>query len=614
VSWTIDFEPVGRRVHLDAGKTLLEATEQIVSLGEDALYAPCGGQGLCGRCRIRIVKGPVSPPTDVEQRSLKEEALKAGVRLACQVRPLGPLHVEIPPESLAGRQKLQVEGTPVAVVPAPAIKRYSVELKASSLRNPLSVWQQTERFLSERYHLHDIRPDLELVRRVPALAEQITAMVTLRGSEIINAHVTGQAPKPVGLAVDLGTTKVAGFLVELESGVTLAAEGIMNPQIPYGEDVMSRLAYALGDEKHLAHLAQMAGEGINRLLRTLLARAGLESNHVEEALLVGNTAMHHLLLRLPVQQLARAPYLPAVSGPIEVKAREIGLQTAPGTVAYFLSPVASFVGGDHVAMILASRLHETSGTVLGLDIGTNTEVVLARAGNMICCSCPSGPAFEGAHIYQGMRAVDGAISRFQLTDGGRAVHYETIGGRPPVGLCGSGVLDVVAQLLQHGIISDYGILDRNHPRVRKGGEGEGFHFLLVPAAISGQDHDLILTQKDISEIQLVKSAIASGIELLLRFTGIRKDEIEKVVVAGAFGTHLRLESAVAIGLLPDLPLERFEQVGNAAGTGARVALVSLIERSQAAKIAQRAQYLELTTRPEFQDTFTRALRFPRISS
>jgi len=344
----------------------------------------------------------------------------------------------------------------------------------------------------------------------------------------------------------------------------------------------------------------------------LLARAGLEHDQVEDVLLVGNTAMHHLLLRLPVRQLAWAPYLPAVDGPIEIKAREIGLQTSPGAVAHFLPPVAGFVGGDHVAMILASRLHETSGAVLGLDIGTNTEIVLARSGDLVSCSCPSGPAFEGAHIHQGMRAVDGAISRVELTEAGLDINYETIGGRPPRGLCGSGVLDAVAELFLHGIVSDYGVLDRTHPRVRGGGDGPNARFLLVSAADSGLEHDLVLTQKDISEIQLVKAAIASGVELLLRSAGLKIEEIEKVVVAGAFGTHLRLESAVAIGLLPGLPLERFQQVGNAAGTGARMALVSLVERRLAEKIARRVKYLELTANPEFSGTFARALRFSRI--
>ncbi len=610
LAWTIDFQPLGRRVLLEKGETLLQAARRIVLPEDETVYAPCGGQGVCGRCRVRITKGITSPPTDAERRNLEDGDLEAGFRLACQTRPLSALEVEIPAESFAGRQELQIEGAPIQVAPDPLITKYVLRLKASSLENPLSIWQQVEHLL-KGHGIQEPAFDLDLIRESPALAQDTEVVTTVRNTTVINAYFGHPAPKSLGFAVDLGTTKLAGFLVDLESGATLASEGAMNPQIPYGEDVMSRLAYAMeNDEGHQRHMAKIATDGINRLLGSLLSRVGAKSAQIEEVVVVGNTAMHHLFLRLPVRQLARSPYLPAVNCSTEIRARELGLNTAPGTIVHVLPSVAGFVGGDHVAMILSSRIHEASNVTLGLDIGTNTEIVLAKKGELISCSCPSGPAFEGAHIHQGMRAVDGAISRVDLVNGGHRVFYETIGNKPALGICGSGVLDAVAALVRHRLVNDYGILD-NPPGHIKGQDGKRpAGFLLVPASDSGLGHDILLVQKDINEVQLAKAAIASGIELLLQSAGLQAEQIDKIVVAGAFGTHLRLESAITVGLLPDLPLERFEQIGNAAGAGARMCLISSAERKTAQEIARKIKYLELTAQTHFSGAFARALRFP----
>lgn len=607
---TVDFEPVGRRVRVSAGQTILEAARGMDLFADGGVTAPCGGKGLCGRCRVRVTEGNLSPLTEAEKRLLTEEELATGYRLACQAVVQGPVKVEIPPESLTGRQELQVNGEDIAVAPDPAVKRYRLELQSTTINFPLPVWQQVERTLMDDYGLPAMRVDLALLRCEPVLAAGGAATVTVRGREAGNIFWSAAAPKPVGLAVDLGTTKVAGFLMDLASGAVLASEGIMNPQIAYGEDVMSRLAYALESGENYRRLTRVIIDGLNRLLHTLAGKAGVFLQTVEDAVIVGNTAMHHLLLGLPVGQLARAPYVPAATVPVEVKARELGLDMAPGAVVYLMPPVAGFVGGDHVAMILGSRIDEAKALTLGLDIGTNTEIVLARGGEMLSCSCASGPAFEGAQIQQGMRAVDGAISLVRLTGGGREVYFETIGGQPPLGICGSGVLDAVAELYREGVINDNGRLDRSHPRVRLAGEKKVAEYLLVPAEQSGAGHDLVLTQKDIGEIQLAKAAIASGTKLLLKEAGLKEEDIGQVVVAGAFGTHLQLASALAIGMFPALSPKRFRQVGNAAGTGARLALLSMTERRRAEVVARRVKYLELTAVPGFGDTFMAGLRFP----
>ncbi|HBT47739.1 MAG TPA: ferredoxin [Peptococcaceae bacterium] len=609
-NWTVDFQPVGRRVPAREGQTLLSVAQEAgLSLGAGGVTAPCGGRGLCGRCRVRVAEGLLSPPTEAEKKALSPDELKEGYRLACQAALLGPVKVEIPRETMLGVQKLQVEGLEVEVTPEPPVARYAIALEPTTNANPRPLWQQVTEGLAAGYELSDLRVDLELARYTPALAAGGGAVVTVKGREIINGVFGGPARPALGLAVDLGTTKVAGFLVDLETGATLASQGIMNPQIAYGEDLMARLSYALEGEEQYQRIHQVIIEGLNSLAGQLAGEAGVRPEDIEEAVIVGNTAMHHLLLRLPVQHLARAPYVPAVTAPVEVKARDLGLRLSPGAYVYCVPVIAGFVGGDHVAMILGSRVDAADKVILGLDIGTNTEIVLKYGSRMLSCSCASGPAFEGAHILHGMRAVKGAVQAVRLGDEGRKVEWETVGDEEPLGICGSGILDAVAELYRVGVINERGRLNRKHPRVRapEGGQAE---FILVPAEESGTGRDIVITQRDIGEIQLAKAAIASGTKLLLEVAGLKLEDIEEVVVAGAFGTHLRVASAVAIGMFPALPLEVFRQVGNAAGTGARMALLSLTERRRAEEIARRVGYVELMIQPSFQETFLSSLALP----
>jgi uncharacterized 2Fe-2S/4Fe-4S cluster protein (DUF4445 family) len=413
------------------------------------------------------------------------------------------------------------------------------------------------------------------------------------------------------LAVDIGTTKVAAYLMDLESGETLAAAGAMNPQIAYGEDVMARIAYAMGGEAQARELERVLVEGLNSLASDLCAQAGCDSVGVVEAVLVGNTCMHHLVLGLPVAQLGLAPYVPALADSYDLKARELGLRLAPGANVHFLPNIAGFVGADHVARLLATGLYEVEagarGITVGLDIGTNTEISLAVEGRLLSCSCASGPAFEGAHIQDGMRAAPGAVERVRLAD--ERVEYQAIGDAPPVGICGSGILDGVAELRRTGVLRNSGAMQPgSHPRVR--GAGKETEFLLVPAGERGAPRDLVITRKDVNEIQLAKAAIRAGIELLLSEAGLKAEQVERVVVAGAFGTYLDVGSALAVGVFPPLARERFVQVGNAAGMGAKLALLSRRCRERAGEIARCVEYVELTTHQRFVEAYVAALMLP----
>lgn len=602
----VEFEPVGRRGPCPAGGTLLDHARH---LGVD-LANLCGGAGSCGRCIVQVLEGQVTPPSPDERDLLPAEKLAEGYRLACRTKALGDCRVRVPPESLTAPQRTQVEGEEIPVAPEPPVDSYVLRLPQPSLEDLRADSGRLVDALQEQHGVSTSSLDLATLQGLsPQLrAWDWQARAVLRDGELV--ALLPAAASPLGLAVDLGTTKIAAYLVDLASARTLASEGIMNPQISYGEDVIARLAYASYEPSQAARLQELVVEGLDDLAARLCGAADRDPASIVEAVVVGNTAMHHLLLRLPVAQLALAPYLPAAASALDIKARDLGLNLAPGAYVHLLPNIAGYVGADHVAMLLASGIDQASGVVLALDIGTNTEVCLAHHGRLTSLSCASGPAFEGAHIKHGMRAAPGAIERLRLVDG--QIEYQTIGGAPPAGLCGSGILDTLAQLLLAGVV-DYGGRMGDHPRVR--GERGEREFVLVgqedrPAqgnpGDGSQRPDITFTQKDVRELQLAKGAMRSGIDVLLKTNGLEAEQIDRVIIAGAFGTYIDVASAIAIDMLPALPLDRFRQVGNAAGMGAKLALISRSQRAAAAALARRINYVELATVPGFARTFAAA--------
>jgi len=600
---TIDFEPVGRRGECPAGQSLLEAAHL---LGVD-LVSLCGGQGTCHRCKVQVLAGRISPPTENEKGTLSTQELKNGYRLACETYPLGDCKVGVPPESLTAPQRTQVEGLEVAVSPEPPVHAYHLELPPPSIED---LRADAKRVLETLYQQHQVRcctVDLEVLRTLsPQLRSgNWQAQASVRGDEII--AIRPWPSRQLGLAVDVGTTKIAGYLLDLDSGQTLAAQGIMNPQIASGEDVISRIAHIGKSPSAAAQLQRLVIKALNQLIVDLCAEIQAEAEEILEIVVVGNTAMHHLMLRLPVAQLALSPFLPAVSEALDIKARDLGLRIAAGAYVHLLPNIAGFVGADHVAMLLSTGVWQTSGVTLAMDIGTNTEVALVSDGEIASVSCASGPAFEGAHIKDGMRAASGAIERLRLVDD--AVEYQTIGGTPPVGLCGSGILDAIAQLHLAGVLDAGGRMG-DHPRVRTVGKQREFVLVSEEEREGWGEQEkrpaITITQHDVRELQLAKGAIRSGIQVLLEATGHAVPEIEQVIIAGAFGSYIDVDSAMTIGILPRLPLGRFRQVGNAAGMGAKLALISQRQRVEAQRIANRVRYIELTTAPHFTQTFINA--------
>lgn len=594
----IDFEPVGRRVELSPRGTLLEAARG----GGIGLVSLCGGEGWCSSCRIRIMKGQVNPPTESERRSIGTRDLDKGFRLACQVIPETSLVVDIPPESLSSPQRLQVEGQQAPVTLSPAVQAVDLTLDPPSLTD---LRGDAERVLAalEKALSRKIKASYPMLAELSGRIreQQWTLRAAVRKNEWIAVLPKGTGF--YGLAVDIGTTKIALYLLDLETGVVVAKKGAMNPQIAYGEDILSRISYAGQHEDGRQTLQQLLTDTFNATVAELCQQVEISPEQILEAVVVGNTAMHHFFLGLPVQQLAYTPYIPAVTAAVDVPAGNLDLQIAPGGWVHFLPNIAGYVGADHTAVILSTDLHSASDITMVIDIGTNTEISLAAGGELWSCSCASGPAFEGAHINTGMRAAPGAIERVKIDD---QIHLFTIDALPPVGICGSGILDIVAELKSTGIIDTKGALQEGKPWIRKNSAGH-LEFLLAPADQTGHAQDIAISRRDINEIQLAKAAIRSGIDLLLQEAGLAAEDLDRVLIAGAFGSYISIPNAILIGMLPDLPLERFTQVGNAAGMGAIQALLSREKRAQISGEILKVHYLELTNSDSFQKVFLEAM-------
>lgn len=591
----VDFEPVGRRIDIASGTNLLEAAQaagvQLSSL--------CGGIGSCDTCKIRLVNGKASRHTLEELAALSEGEIAGGYRLACQTIPEGDVKVDIPPESLATPQRLQVEGQEIEIELDPVIQRLDLQLEPATLED---LRADDIRLKSMVESAGMVRPEI----RMPVmrdLSEQLRKLdwrttLALREDEVVAALPEGS--RLLGLSVDVGTTKVAAYLVDLADGSTIAKVGAMNPQVAYGEDVISRIAYT---NQHKNVLHDRIIETLNSMVDELCRKGAAQREQIVEAVVVGNTAMHHLFLGLPVHQLGEAPYVPALGDATSVLAADLGLILASGAYVYLPPNVAGYVGADHVAMVLASGIWDAQKTILALDIGTNTEITLAASGRLLSCSTASGPVFEGAHIHDGMRAAPGAIERVQIENG--EIRIQTIDDQAPVGICGSGILDVVAEMLDAGVIDRNGRMQKQHALVDRRDGAPGV--LLVPAEKTGHNRDILVNRKDVNEIQLAKGAIRAGSEILLAEAGLADNDLDEIIIAGAFGTYIHIPSAVHVGMFPNLPLDRFSQIGNAAGVGAKQMLVSRQRRRLAVEISQRIEYVELTIHPQFTDQFMKYL-------
>jgi len=567
------------------------------------LQAVCGGVGTCGQCQVRLTAGSLSAPTLQEREKLGPELLEGGHRLACQAIPVCDVTLEIPPGSLTSSQRVQLDGRELGVSLDPVVVPFDLALDASL--------PSTLRVTVNEAAGRDVQPGAESFEQLAETAAHFAGHVRVAVSkEFSPPMIVGILPENTrifGLAVDLGTTKLASYLVDLETGKTIAQRGLMNPQIAWGEDVISRISYANHSDQAAHQLQRRVIETLNQMVREFCSDLVISPEQIVELVVAGNTAMHHFFAGLPVQQLGMAPYLPATTEPLHLAARDLGLKIAPGAVIYTPPNIAGYVGGDHVAMLVGidAGARKSGLPFLAIDIGTNTEVTLSVHGRLLTCSCASGPAFEGAHIRHGMRAAPGAIERVLFERG--AIQIYTIERRLPIGICGSGILDAIAALLNAGALESRGNFCKGAAGVRQ--NGGGGEYVLVSAENSGSGGEIVLTRQDISEIQFAKAAIRAGIEVLLEVGGVDASALDEFVIAGAFGSYLDVQSAVRIGLFPKIPLGKFRQVGNAAGIGARQMLISGSQRRLGESLVKQVEYVELAGQLHFQDKFAQNLFF-----
>ena len=595
----IDLQPVGRRIAVPPGTSILKATQES-GIG---LVSLCGGEGWCESCLIRVTTGQVNPPTQSEMDYLNDEDIESGFRLACQVIPETDVRVDIPAESLSTPQRLQIEGKSFEIPLAPNLEIIELVIKPPSIHDLQADADRLLDVLKDKGHL-DTHIGLPVLIDLSGLlrANSWQVRVVVRESEVI--AVLPPDSGIFGISVDIGTTKLALYLVDLLTGEVINKVGEMNPQIAYGEDVVSRIAYATQNEGGRAALQRTLVKVINNLISEVCQAAGIRNWQVVDAVMVGNTAMHHLVAGLPVEQLVLAPYVPAINDSMDIRSQTIGIEMAAGGYIHLLPNIAGYVGGDHAAVILSTELWKTDQTVMVIDVGTNTEISLVSNGNISSCSCASGPAFEGAHITNGIRAAPGAIERVQIIDGD--IKTFTIDDKLPIRICGSGILDVVAEMKAANLMDERGALIEGQMYIRRS-EKNNLECLLVSHEHSGHGRDISVTRNDVNEIQLAKAAIRAGQEILMEKAGIKADQINEIIIAGAFGTYIDVPNAIRIGMFPDIPVERFHQVGNAAGMGATQALISFNQRKIIQGIIRDVEYIELTTYENFQAEFIKAM-------
>lgn len=613
----VTFHPSGARASGEPGVPMIRLAHRA---GVE-IVATCGQRGICTSCRVKVLRGPVPPPTIMDRIQLGEEEVREGYRLSCQTPALGDVEVLVAPRiAEAGFQILASsleEGAGLeagaGVRPAPGVEKRLI--RASPPRSEHHQTSDVEETLAALGEPVQPLP-LDLMRKIPTLLRDsgggLTA--TLFGREVLDLEAGDTRAALYGIAFDIGTTTVVGSLLDLQTGQLLAQASSLNPQAVHGGDLMSRIAFAQQEKGGLRRLHAKIVGLLNDQIEEMTGQAAVSPDHVYKVVVVGNTCMHHLFLGIDPTFVGLAPYAPVTRAAFCGTARDLLLKVNPRARVLLLPIVAGFVGADAVAVALASRIYEGGRIRVAVDIGTNGEVIMGCRDRLMACSAPAGPALEGAQIRHGMRAATGAIDAVEF---GGDVRVHVIGGVPPLGICGSGLLDAVAGMLDAGVVDPTGLIDLDRrealpsglrDRVRR--RGEEREFLLVPGAQAGIGRDIVLTQGDLRQVQLAKGAISSGILMLQRVMGVKDEEIAELLLAGGFGNYLNIRSAQRIRLIPPLPRERVTYIGNAASLGAQLALISEAERARADDLARRIEHVSLAASPDFQDIFVGALNFP----
>jgi len=629
------FTPSGRRGRVPPGTTVLDAAR---SLGVD-IDSVCGGRGICGRCAVTpaygtfakhgITSAPdhLTEPNAVETAYREEQGLASDRRLSCTACVLGDAVIDVPPESQVHRQVVRKELAARAFEMDPVLRLHTVDVTEPDIATPTGDLGRLFDALGREWGLAGLRADLHVVQELQQTLTEGDYRVTVavHGGHDVIAIWPGYNDRAYGVAIDVGSTTIAGHLVDLSDGSVIASAGTMNPQIRFGEDLMSRVSYVMMHEGGDEELTGAVRKAIDGLLANLANKAFCKRVEILELTIVGNPIMHHLLLGIDPTPLGSAPFALAIDTAVETTATELGIRANPGARIYVLPCIAGHVGADTAGVILAEEPHETDAMTLVVDVGTNAEIVLGNRDRLLAASSPTGPAFEGAQISSGQRAAPGAIERVRVDRATLEPRFRVIGvdawsdapdfadavrkrGTGVTGICGSGIIEVVAELYLAGVITADGVIDgsmaERTPRVIA--DGRTFSYVLHESEDGGPR--IVITQNDVRAIQLAKAALYAGARLLM--DQLDRDTVDEIRLAGAFGSQIDPLHAMVLGLIPDCDLARVRAAGNAAGTGALIALLSGAARREIEGVVRRVEKIETAVEPRFQEHFVEAMAIP----
>ncbi len=616
MNYNVNFSSHGKTVSMEEGKTLLNAA----AVAGIPLESNCGGTGKCGKCKVRVAEGYTPQEPAAGKRFFSEEETANGWVLGCKYEIHQDLTVEVPVQFDAGDRKLQMNSLLDQININSPIKKVYVELEKPTIKDQCPDYERILRALN--LDVASQKPSRGLIKIIPKTIRDAQFKVTavLHGNDLMWVEEGDTTSKRYGVVFDIGTTTVVALLIDLNDGKIKGAAAETNPQNVFGADVISRINYAMTNgEEGLAHLHDKVVTCMNDLALRAAAEAKVDHTMIYEATVVGNTTMSELFTGVDPTYLAPAPFIPAYVHGIEMSGRELGFELNPEAIVHLLPNIAGYVGADTMGVILGTHIHERPPYCMAIDVGTNGEIVLAGNGRILACSTAAGPAFEGAQIKFGMRAAEGAIEEVYIDNESGTCHVKVIGDKKPRGICGSGLLDAVAQLYDEGILNFKGAFntsgeayDQIHPALKERliSTDSGYEFILTTAEESAKHIPVTLCQKDVRELQMAKGAIFAGMRVLMNEMKITIDDVQELLVAGAFGNYIKPDSALSIGLFPVLPKGKIISIGNAASEGGRLALVSSEERELCGELARKAEYIELSSRLDFQDEYVMALYFP----
>ena len=627
------FTPSGKRGQFKAGTPLLDAAR---TLGVD-VDSVCGGRGICGRCQVVVSEGEFSkfgisskmehliPITDAEKRYDAKKGLKPGRRLSCHCKLEGDIVIDVPPESQVHKQVVRKAASTQEFEIDPVVRLYYVDVEPMDMYRPSSDLRRLKKALKEQWQLDNLSAGAHLLTVLQkTLREQDWKVtVAVHNDKDIIAIWPGLNTASYGMAVDIGSTTIAAHLVELSSGKILASSGLMNPQIRFGEDLMSRVSYVMMNPGGTEELTASVREALNQLAQDLAVNAKVSVEEILELTFVGNPVMHHLLLGIDPTELGGAPFALATGEALTLRARDLDLKLHPAARAYIFPCIAGHVGADTAAVILSESPQKFREMTLLVDIGTNAEIVLGNSHHLAACSSPTGPALEGAQISAGQRAAAGAIERVRIDKQTLEPRFKVIGSDlwsddpafaaqtenlRVTGICGSGIIEVLGEMFLADIIRPDGLIDGDikHPRIVK--NGATFAYVLHEAVADRGDVKVHITQADVRAVQLAKAALYAGVQLLMDH--LRITEIDRIALAGAFGSHIDTKYAMVLGLIPDCDLSKVKSAGNAAGDGALRALLSKRARREVERLVDEVEKIETAVEPRFQEYFVDALAIP----